>query len=185
MDNDIPSSPVAARPGTSASGTSDAAAPSRDAPPAAGVRAQTLKWQGLANRIVRGLLRTPLVCRVVGNRLLTVYIVGRKSGRRYAVPVAYTHHDGTLLIGTPFGWGRNLRTGQRIDIRIKGKRRPADVQVATDAAGVVELYAVMARDNSQFAKFNKIGIGPAGDPNPSDLHLAWACGARAIRLSLH
>lgn len=148
-------------------------------------RARTLAWQGLANRIVRGLLRTPLLCRVIGTRLITVYVVGRKSGRRYAVPVAYTRHDGTLLIGTPFGWGRNLRTGQPVDIRIKGKRRRADVQVATDAAGVVELYAVMARDNQQFAKFNNIGTDPAGNPNPTDLHLAWAAGARAIRLTLH
>lgn len=149
----------------------------------AGARAQTLAWQGLANRIVRGLLRTPLVCRAVGNRLITLYVVGRKSGRRYTVPVAYTRHDGALLIGTPFGWGRNLRTGEPVDIRFKGKRRPADVQVVADAAGVVDLYAVMARDNHQFAKFNNIGIDPAGEPNPTDLQMAWAAGARAIRLS--
>ena len=58
------------------------------------------------------------------------------------------------------------------------------MQVATDEADVVELYGVMARDNHQFAKFNNIAIDPAGEPNPSDLHLAWAAGARAIRLSL-
>jgi deazaflavin-dependent oxidoreductase (nitroreductase family) len=188
MDDRIPSSSMdahPAQPGTSAGGTTDPPAPSRDAESGEGVRAQTMAWQGLANRIVRGLLRTPLVCRLVGNRLITVYVVGRKSGRHYAVPVAYTRHDGTLLVGTPFGWGRNLRTGQCVDIRIKGKRRPVDVQVATDASGVVELYAVMARDNHQFAKFNNIGIDPSGDPNPTDLHLAWAAGARAIRLSPH
>src|ERR1700710_1794835 len=108
-------------------------------------RATTMAWQGVANRLVRGLLRTPLLCRVVGNRLITLYVVGRKSGRRYTVPVAYPRHDGTLMIGTPFGWGRNLRTGQPVDIRLKGKRRPADVLVAADEAGVVQLYAEMAR----------------------------------------
>jgi deazaflavin-dependent oxidoreductase (nitroreductase family) len=137
----------------------------------------------LANRIVRVLLRTPLVCRIAGNRLIMVYVVGRKSGRRYAVPVAYTRHEGTLLIGTPFAWGRNLRTDEPVDIRLKGKRRPADVQVATDETDVVELYTVMARDNHQFAKFNKVGFDPAGNPNPADLHQAWAAGARAIRLT--
>jgi deazaflavin-dependent oxidoreductase (nitroreductase family) len=185
MDNQIPTSPVAAHPGPSTGGTTDPMTRSRDGQSEAVIRAKTMAWQGLANRIVRGLLRTPLVCRVMGNRLITVYVVGRKSGRRYAIPVAYTHHDGTLLIGTPFGWGRNLRTGQPVDIRIKGKRREAGVQVATDAAGVVELYAAMARDNHQFAKFNNIGIDSAGEPNPTDLHLAWTAGARAIRLSLH
>ena len=163
--------------------TSEPSNPSADGQPTPGVRAQTLAWQGLANRIVRGLLRTPLLCRVVGNRLITVYVVGRKSGRHYNVPVAYTHHDGILLIGTPFAWGRNLRTDEPVDSRLKGKRRPADVEVFSDEASVVEHYAVMARDNHNFAKFNKIGLDQTGDPSPADLHLAWAAGARVIRLT--
>jgi len=147
------------------------------------VRAQTLALQGPVNRLIQGLLRTPLLCRVVGSRLVTLYVVGRKSGRRYIVPVAYTRHDGILLIGTPFAWGRNLRTGEPVDIRLKGQRRTADVQVFTDEAGVTENYAVMARDNRNFAKFNKIGLDQDGNPNPADLQLAWAAGARAFRLA--
>jgi deazaflavin-dependent oxidoreductase (nitroreductase family) len=163
--------------------TSEPSNPSADGQPTAGVRAQTLALQGLVNRMVLGLLRTPLLCRAVGNRMVTLYVVGRKSGRHYTVPVAYTRHDGILLIGTPFAWGRNLHTGEPIDIRFKGKRRPADVHVLIDEAGVVELYAVIARDNSNFAKFNKIGFDQAGNPSPADLHLAWAAGARAFRLT--
>ena len=174
MDDQQPT----AHPSTSAGRKS----PVSDDGPAA-VRASTMAWQGLANRMVRGLLRTPLVCRVVGARLITIYVVGRKSGRRYVVPVAYTQFDGTLLVGTPFPWGRNLRTGEPVDIRLKGRRRQADVRVDTDRSGVVELYGVMARDNRQFAKFNSIGFDEAGEPDANDLQLAWAAGARAIRLS--
>jgi deazaflavin-dependent oxidoreductase (nitroreductase family) len=148
-----------------------------------GPRAQTLAMQGLANRIVRGLLRTPLVNRLAGRRLVTVYVVGRKSGRRYTVPVAYTRHEGDLLIGTPFGWGRNLRTGEAVAIRLKGRRRLADVRALTDEHDVCDAYGVMARDNHNFAKFNRIGFDPAGNPVPADLHLAWAAGARAFRLT--
>jgi len=151
--------------------------------PGAPATPQTLPLQGLVNRLVRGLLRTPLLCRVVGSRLMTLYIVGRKSGRHYSVPVAYTRHDGLLLIGTSFRWGRNLRTGEQVDIRLKGERRPADVRVYADEAGVTEHYAVMARDNRNFAKFNKIGLDQSGNPNPADLRLAWAAGARAILLT--
>lgn len=147
------------------------------------VRAQTLSLQGLVNRVIRGLLRTPLLCRLVGRRLITVYLVGRKSGRHYAVPVAYTRRNGTLLVGTQFAWARNLRTGEPVHIRLAGKRRPADVQVVADETGVVEHFALMARDNHQFAKFNKIGLDQRGDPSPGDLHLAWAAGARVVLLT--
>jgi hypothetical protein len=156
---------------------------SADGQPTSGARAKTLPLQGLVNRIVRGLLRTPLLCTVVGNRLITVYVVGRKSGRHYAIPVAYTRQERILLIGTPFAWGRNLRTGEPVEIRFKGKRRPADVEVLVDEDGVVEQYAAMARDNHSFAKFNKIGLDQHGNPNSSALHLAWAAGARALRLT--
>jgi len=142
-----------------------------------------MAWQGLANRVVRGLLRLPLVSRGIGSRLITVYVVGRKSGRRYTVPVAYTRHDGVLLVGTPFAWGRNLRTGEPVNIRLKGKLRPADVEVITDEAGVVENYAVIVRDNHNFAKFNQIGFDQDGNPKPADLRQAWAAGARVFRLT--
>ena len=138
--------------------------------------------QPVANRIVRGLLRTPLICRGIGSRLVTVYVIGRKSGRRYAVPVAYVRSGESLLVGTPFAWARNLRSGESVQIRLRGKVRPADVTVVTDESGVVENYAIMARSNRQFARFNKIGFDSAGNPNPTDLHLAWADGARVLLL---
>ena len=151
--------------------------------PAPAVRAQLLPLQRLVNRMIRGLLRTPLLCRLVGKRLITVYLVGRKSGRRYAVPVAYTRRDSTLLVGTQFAWARNLRTGEPVHIRLAGKRRPADVRVVADETGVVEHFALMARDNHAFARFNKIGLDQRGDPRPEDLHLAWAAGASVALLT--
>jgi deazaflavin-dependent oxidoreductase (nitroreductase family) len=146
-------------------------------------RARTLPLQGLVNAVIRGLLRVPLLSRVVGRRLVILYIVGRKSGRHYAVPVAYTRvHEG-LLVGSQFSWARNLRTGEPVDIRLAGKRRPADVRVLTDESGVVEHLAMMARDNHQFAKFNRIALDPRGEPLPEDLHVAWVAGARVAELT--
>jgi hypothetical protein len=142
-----------------------------------------MKFQGLANRIVQGLLHVPLLNRAVGARLVTLYVVGRKSGRHFTVPVAYTRQGEDLLIGTPFGWGRNLRTGEPVDILLRGKRRPADVQAFRDEADVVANYAIMARDNRAFANFNKIKFDANGEPSAEDLHLAWVAGARAFRLT--
>jgi deazaflavin-dependent oxidoreductase (nitroreductase family) len=146
-------------------------------------RAQKLAMQDLANRVVRVLLATPLLSRAAGSRLVTLYFLGRKSGRRYTIPVAYTRDKDDLLIGTPFGWGRNLRTGEPVEIRLKGRRRQADVRVYSGEADVVGAYATMTRDNKAFANFNKIGFDTEGNPNPEDLHLAWMAGARAFRLT--
>ena len=146
-------------------------------------QAQTMAGQAVANRVVRGLLRTPGLSRAVGGRLVTLYVVGRKSGRRYTVPVAYTRRDRDLLIGTPFGWGRNLRSGEPVEILLKGRRRLADVEAFTDEPGVTRMYAIMCKDNKTFANFNKVSVGADGEPSPADLHAAWANGARAFRLS--
>jgi deazaflavin-dependent oxidoreductase (nitroreductase family) len=147
------------------------------------VRAKTLPVQRVANVVVRGLLRAPLFDRLIGRRLITVYVVGRKSGRCYAVPVAYTSRDGSLLIGTQFAWARNLRTGERVQIRLLGRRVWADVRVVADEMGVVEHFAAMARDNHQFARFNQIGFDDQGEPRREDLHLTWLAGGRGAVLT--
>jgi deazaflavin-dependent oxidoreductase (nitroreductase family) len=145
-------------------------------------QARTLAFQGAANRVVRGVLRTPLLSRLAGARLITIYVVGRKTGRHFAVPVAYTRHNESLLVGTSFAWARNLRTGDPVDVRLKGRRRTADVTVVTDEAGVVADCAVIARGNRQFAGFNNITLDESGEPNTADLHRCWAAGARTLRL---
>jgi deazaflavin-dependent oxidoreductase (nitroreductase family) len=150
-----------------------------------GPMAKKLAGQRVVNRIVRGLLRTPLLSRALGKRLITIYVVGRKSRRRYTLPIAYTRQGDVLVIGSPFTWIRNLRTGEQVDIRLKGKRVPADVEFIADEAGVIDLYAAMARDNHNFAKFNQIRLDATGNPDLADLRHAWTAGARAARLSPH
>jgi hypothetical protein len=58
--------------------------------PGATARARTLPLQKLVNPVVRGVLRAPLLSRLAGKRLITLYVTGRKTGRRFNVPVAYT-----------------------------------------------------------------------------------------------
>jgi deazaflavin-dependent oxidoreductase (nitroreductase family) len=159
--------------------TSSASA-SEPKPPA---RASTLPLQGVVNRLIRSFLRAPLLSNVAGKRLVTLYLAGRKTGRRYAVPVAYTRLGDSLLVSSQFAWFRNLRSGEPVAVRLAGKRRSADVRVLTDEAGVVEHLAMMARDNHQFAKFNRIKIDDRGEPDASDLHLAWSAGARVALLT--
>jgi deazaflavin-dependent oxidoreductase (nitroreductase family) len=169
--------------------TDDSAESSRGESPAAGARptgsgVERRRSQGVVNGIARGLMRVPLLSRLVGDGLIILYVVGRRSGKRYTVPMAYLRHEGALLLGSGFAWGRNLRTGDALEVRYKGRRRVADVRVLTDEAPVVEHYAVIARRNPGFARFNGIGFLEDGDPDPDDLRRAWATGARVFLLTL-
>jgi hypothetical protein len=97
--------------------------------------------------------------------------------------VAYIRDNASLLVGSQFAWIRNLSTGETVHIRLSGKRRQADVQVLTEEAAVVDHLALMARDNHQFARFNRIGLDPGGNPAIEDLHLSWPAGARVAILT--
>ena len=142
-----------------------------------------MRAQGLVNLVVRGLLRTTGLNRIVGNRLVTLYVVGRKSGRRYTVPVAYLSQGDDLLVGTSFGWARNLRAGEPVAIRLRGRKGLADVQTLTAEPDVVAAYAQMAAANPAFARFNGIHVDEDGNADRRDLHRAWVGGARVIRLT--
>ena len=166
---------VDARPG----GTGSEPEPEPESDP----RARTLPGQRLVNLLVRGLQRTPGLSRIIGTRLVTLYVVGRVSHRRYSVPVAYLAQGEDLLIGTSSRWGHNLRTGEPVEIRLKGRRCWADVQASTEEPEVVSAYADMARVNRTFATFNHIRVGEDGEPDRDDLRSVWQSGARVLRLT--
>jgi deazaflavin-dependent oxidoreductase (nitroreductase family) len=144
---------------------------------------RTMRAQASVNLVVRVLLRTPGLGRLLGRRLITVYAVGRKSGRKYAVPVSCLAQGNDLLIGTSFGWSRNLRTGEPVAVRFKGRTRLADVRTLTAEPDVVAAYAQMAAANPAFARFNRVHVDQDGNADDRDLHLAWLGGARVIRLT--
>jgi ribosomal 50S subunit-recycling heat shock protein len=151
--------------------------------PGGGSAPTTLRGQRIANRVVRTMLATPGVSQGIGRALVTVYVVGRKTGRRYSVPVAYVRDGGDVVIGTPFRWNRNLRTGDTIDIRLRGHRIPVRVTAYTSREDVARHYAMLCRHNKQFAKLNKIAYNADGEPSQADLDAAWSVGARAFRLT--
>jgi hypothetical protein len=99
------------------------------------------------------------------------------------VPVSYLAHGDDLLIGTSSGWARNLRTGEPVAFRFKGKTRLADVQTLTAEPDVVTAYAHMAAANPAFARFSRVHLDQDGNASHRDLHVAWVAGARVIKLT--
>ncbi|WP_433655466.1 hypothetical protein ACQPW1_31905 [Nocardia sp. CA-128927] len=143
-------------------------------------------YQGTMNQVVRTLLRIPVISGFIGKRLMTLHIVGRKSGTVYDVPVAYTDNNGTLLIGTALRpWVKNLQAGGPVEASMGGKPRSFDPVVHTGEQDVMRLYEIIARDNRTNAKFNGIGFGADGSPNKADLYQTWQQGGVVIALTPH
>ncbi|AYF79522.1 DUF385 domain-containing protein [Nocardia yunnanensis] len=135
---------------------------------------------------MRVLLKVPLLAPRVGKRLCVLHVVGRKSGKVYDVPVAYTRHEGDILVGTAKRpWVSNIRKGTPLAVSFGGPKRTADAEVLTDAESVVRLSEVIARDNKQWAKFNGIGLDAQGNPSKADSYQSWQQGCVIIRLSVH
>ncbi|PXX59263.1 deazaflavin-dependent oxidoreductase (nitroreductase family) [Nocardia tenerifensis] len=140
-------------------------------------------YQGTVNKIVRTVLRLPVISGVVGKKLLTLHIVGRKSGRAYDVPVAYTRHDGSLLIGTALRpWVKNLLAGEPVQASLGGKPRTFVPVVHTGEQEVMRLYEIIARENKTNAKFNGIGFTEDGSPNKADIYQTWQQGGVVVEL---
>ncbi|MCU1643117.1 MAG: hypothetical protein JWN03_3392 [Nocardia sp.] len=142
-------------------------------------------YQGALNTVIRALLRIPVIGNQIGKKLITLHVTGRKSGKVYDVPVAYTRHEGDLLIGTAKRpWVRNIRKDVPIEVSLGGPKRTADAEVFEDSESVMRLYDLIARDNKQNAKFNGIGFDPDGSPHQADIYQTWQLGGVVIRITL-
>ena len=93
----------------------------------------------VVNPILRSLLRTPLMG-AARRELMVVSFNGRKTGRRYSVPVSAHDIDGQLYALTGRPWGRNFRNGTTADVLHDGKTTAMHGDLIEDPAAVADLY---------------------------------------------
>src|SRR6266498_1607136 len=107
---------------------------------------------GILNVPMRVLLRLPFPT-PLSRRLMLVSFTGRKSGKAYRQPVSYVQQGDTLL--TPGGgrWKSNLRDGQPVRIRLRGRDVLARPELIKDPDEIERLLAVMAARNSRVNAF--------------------------------
>jgi hypothetical protein len=129
------------------------------------------RLQRLGNLFVIGLLRS-LVHRLLSGSLLLIRYRGRRSCRRFTIPVMYAEREGTLtiLVGHPERktWWRNLRNGAEVVVRLRGDRLRGQAVVANDAAGAsayLERYpraqaAVRAAEPATFVRIAELEPKP-------------------------
>ena len=75
--------------------------------------------------------------------LAVISFTGRKTGRRYAVPVGYQELDGQGLILTAAGWKANLRGGADVEVVHDGRTQPMRADLIEDADEVADVYVAL------------------------------------------
>jgi hypothetical protein len=132
-------------------------------------------------RLVLGLpIPTPM-----GNRLMLVFLTGRKTGRSYRQPVSYVRHGNTLLTPGGGNWKLNLLEGQPTRIRLRGRDLLVRPEIVRDVDEIERLLEIMTNANRMVQRFVSIPGGPDGRFDRSRLETAVRYGFRTIRWHLN
>ena len=98
------------------------------------------KWAAkppaLVNALTKVILRTPILQSVIGRALALLSFTGRRTQRRYTIPISYERRDGRVLILSKKirPWWRNFEDQPEVELRLAGKIVPgrAEAHVATE-----------------------------------------------------
>jgi hypothetical protein len=129
----------------------------------------------MGNPVVRMLLGSPLH-RVLDDSFLVLHLTGRKTGRRYDIPVGYVDMEGRLAVVTVARWRVNLRGGADVEVTLRGRRRPMRALLEEDPAAVAVSYQAMIGRLGWKKAQRQLGISLPGGRAPALLELSDAAG---------
>jgi hypothetical protein len=124
----------------------------------------------MGNPLVRMLLGSPLH-RVLDDSFLVLHLTGRKTGRRYDIPVGYVDMEGKLAVVTVARWRVNLRGEADVEVTRHGCLRPMHAQLDEDPASVAVSYQAMIDRIGQKKAQRQLGISLPGGRVPTALEL--------------
>ena len=152
---------------------------SSERPPNPEQMARMARRMRLANVPMRFLLGLPFPT-PLSSRLMLVTHTGRKTGRRYRQPVSYVR-DGDVLL-TPGGgrWTDNLRDGEPVPVRLRGRDVVARPDLVRDPDEVDRLLRRMYERSSSVARFIPF-MERDGTIDRTKLETALRFGFRVVR----
>ena len=96
----------------------------------------------MGNPLVRMLLGSPLHG-MLDHSFLVLHLTGRKTGRRYDIPVGFVDMEGRLTVVTLARWRVNLRGGADVEVTLRGCLRLMHALLEEDPASVAVSYQAM------------------------------------------
>lgn len=94
------------------------------------------KWAyKIINPTLSALLRSPLHG-LLSKQLMLLIFNGRKTGKRYTIPVGYLRAGNTLYLFSHSAWARNFIGGAPVAVRLQGAMRRGAATIIEDRAEI-------------------------------------------------
>ncbi len=136
----------------------------------------------MGNIVLAAIINSPLHP-LLGDSFAVITVPGRRSGKIIRTPVNVTRDGDTLTIISKRErtWWRNLRSGQKAGLRLKGRSLQVCGEVAESPERVAEALARFFSIRPRNARYFRVRLQPDGTPAAEDLRAA-ADGRVVIRL---
>jgi hypothetical protein len=133
----------------------------------------------MVNPFVSAILRSPLH-RLISGQVLLLSFTGRKTWKRYTIPVGYTREGDTLTLFSSKSWFKNLRGGSTVVVHIKGRGRMGFAEAIEDREAVLEAAEHLVAKYGFKEAGRRIGLALDISPPPTTDELAAAMGGRVV-----
>lgn len=129
----------------------------------------------VVNPVMAAVLRSPLHG-LLSTSIILLTFHGRKSGKRYTVPIGYLQQGDRLVLFTHSNWWKNLRGQAPVSVRLHGKEVQGTAALLEDPAAIAEAVRVLVERHGE-TRARRAGIisgshGPdAAKPPPGTVFI--------------
>jgi hypothetical protein len=135
----------------------------------------------LANPVVRRLLMSPWHG-LVSKHLAVVRYTGRRSGRRFALPVGRQELDGSPVVISNSPWRMNFRGGREAELLVAGEWCDTRATLVSDVERVSDFFERRMTELGWRDAARALGIRVNVDRRPTHAELADAIRSSGLSL---
>jgi hypothetical protein len=107
------------------------------------------KWAyNIVNPAMMAVLRSPLH-RPLSDNLMILIFDGRKSGKRYMIPVGFLEESNKLYVFSHSNWSKNFIGGAPVGVRLRGELRRGSARITEDPAVIDMIIKRMINERGE------------------------------------
>ena len=128
----------------------------------------TAKPASWMNAVMKAMLKTPGVQRILGRAIALLTVTGRRSGRAITLPISYERDGDSVVMVTKRVrvWWRNLEADPEVRLRLAGKEYAATATVSVGDSAALPVFLEFLHGRKVDARAYGIPMDRDGNPDP-------------------